>query len=314
MRIVIAVLLMVSSSLVSAFSLQPQRVAEGVYALVGPMTGRTPENLALNANFGFIVTHNGVILIDSGASSRGAKVIEQAIRTVTEQPVRWVINTGSQDHRWMGNRYFAEQGGEIIALQRTVNTQRGLATQHQASLKRSINAGTAETIPHYAAQPAPGDRGELTLGGIKVVLQWFGDAHFPGDAVVWLPQQQVLFSGDLIYVDRMLSLRPESYVTSWHQAFNNTMGHFSEVKIVPGHGQVCDIARARQDTGGYLGWLVNNIAPAAENWAGLEATLAEYGTAGQWQYLKNYEHLHRVNIHRAYVQFENNQSGELPSQ
>lgn len=313
MRILLTVCLFLLSSVAAAMTLQPERVADGVYALIGPMTGRTPANLALNANFGFIVTDSGVIVIDSGATTAGAKVIEQAIQTVTRQPVRWVINTGSQDHRWLGNGYFAAKGAEIIALQRTVNTQRSLASQHQASLKRSINADMTDTRPRYAAQPIPGDGGELTLGGLKVVLHWFGDAHFPGDVSVWLPQQKILFSGDLIYVDRMLSLRPESYVTSWHQAFNNAMEHFDPAAIVPGHGEVCDEVKARRDTGAYLGWLVEKIRPAAENWEGLDATLNSYGDIEQWQYLKNYEQLHRGNVHRAYVQFENNQSGELPS-
>lgn len=312
-KIVLTVWLLVLSSAVAAMSLQPHKVTDGVYALIGPMSGRTPENLALNANFGFIVTDSGVILVDSGASTRGAKVIEQAIKTVTDQPVRWVINTGSQDHRWLGNRYFADQGAVIIALQRTIDTQRHVAAQHQASLKRSINATPAETRAQYASRAMPGNRAALTLGQMPVELHWFGDAHFPGDAVVWLPQQQILFSGDLVYVDRMLSLRPESYVASWSPAFRQAMEQFDPIAIIPGHGQVCDEQKARRDTGDYLGWLVDKIRPMAENWEGLEATLARYGDADQWQYLKNYEFLHRGNVHRTYVQFENNQSGELPS-
>ena len=312
-KTVLATGLLLLSSAAAAMSLQPQKVADGVYALIGPMTGRTPENLALNANFGFIVTDKGVILIDSGASTLGAKVIDEAIQTVTQQPVRWVINTGSQDHRWMGNRYFAQQGAEIIALQRTVETQHSVVSQHQASLKRSINATPAETRPQYATRSMPGNRAALTPGGMPVELHWFGDAHFPGDAMVWLPQQQILFSGDLIYVDRMLSLRPESYVASWSPAVNQAMDYFDPLAIVPGHGQVCDEDKARRDTGDYLGWLVDKVGPMAENWEGLEAALAKYGDAAQWQYLKNYEFLHRGNIHRTYVQFENNQSGELPS-
>jgi len=304
---------MLISALAPAMSLTPQQVDDGVYALIGPTTGRTSENLALNANFGFIVTGEGVVVIDSGASGSGARVIAQAVRSVTEQPIRWVINTGSQDHRWLGNGYFAERGATIIALQRTVETQRGLAGQHLASLKRVLGEGMAGTRAAYAAEPLSGNRAELKPGGVAIELHWFGDAHFPGDVSVWLPQQQILFSGDLIYVDRMLSVRPESRVASWHQAFNGAMAAFAPKAIVPGHGNVCDVARARRDSGEYLAWLMENIRPAAENWEGLESTLAQYGDASRWEYLKNYDQLHRGNVHRSYVQFENNQTGELPN-
>ncbi|MHB9086177.1 MAG: MBL fold metallo-hydrolase, partial [Thiobacillus sp.] len=64
-----------------------------------------------------------MILIDSGVSLLGAKKIEAAIARVTKQPVRWVVNTGSQDHRWLGNDYFSRKGAEVIALARTAATQ-----------------------------------------------------------------------------------------------------------------------------------------------------------------------------------------------
>jgi hypothetical protein len=70
-------------------------VAENLYALVGPLGQRSAENDGLNANYGFIVTPRGMILIDSGASRLGAEKLAAAIRAVTSQPVRWVINTGS---------------------------------------------------------------------------------------------------------------------------------------------------------------------------------------------------------------------------
>ena len=87
-----------------AYEPRAEKVVANVYAIVGPLGQRSAGNDGLNANYGFIVTPTGVILIDSGASRLGAQKIEAAIGTVTKQPVRWVINTGSQDHRWLGNR------------------------------------------------------------------------------------------------------------------------------------------------------------------------------------------------------------------
>lgn len=312
MKAFLALMALLLAAPAQAFELAPQRIGEGVYALIGPTGARTYDNHALNANFGFIVTNDGVVLIDSGASRQGAQLLERAIHTVTDQPIRWVINSGSQDHRWLGNAYFKNQGARIIALQRTVRTQRQFADQHLAGLQKTLKDRLAGTEPHFAQEPLDSEDAVFGLGGVPIEVHWFGDAHFPGDAVVWLPRQKVLFSGDLIYVDRMLGVLPWSRVGSWRTTFDTALATLKPAVIVPGHGTVCDIDKAQRDTGAYLAWLLAEIKPAAENWAGLDATVEKHGNAAQWRYLENFAALHRGNINRSYVQFENNESGEVP--
>lgn len=312
MKTVLTGALLLLVSLVHAIELTPQRVAGNVYALIGPTAGRTYDNYGLNANFGFIVTDKGVVLIDSGAAYQAAPLLEKAIKHVTDKPVRWVINTGSQDHRWLGNGYFAQKGAQIIALERTVRTQREYADQELAALQPVLKERLANTKPVYASKPIPGNTAKLTLGTEPVEIHWFGDAHFPGDAVVWLPKQHILFSGDLVYVDRMLGVLPWSRVNSWRSALDTTLASLQPAIIVPGHGNVCDSKKAKQDTGAYLAWLESDIKPAAERWEGLDATVNKYGNEARWRYLENFDMLHRGNINRSYVQFENNETGEVP--
>lgn len=278
-------------------------VTDGVYAIVGPTGPRTYENHGLNNNQGFVVTDAGVVLVDSGASAEGAALIAAAVRKVTDQPIRWVINTGSQDHRWLGNDYFRRHGARIIALARTVDTQQHVTQEHLDRLRRVLRDRLAGTRPAYADKPAAGDRLDLAPGGVAMQLRWLGDAHFPGDAVLWLPEKRVLFSGDLIYVDRLLGVMPHSKVASWRQAFHRAEALQPEY-IVPGHGQVCDLARAQRDTGAYLDWLVPAVQAAAAEWEPLESVVARLGEAPQFAYLKNYESLHRGNVNRSYLQFE----------
>lgn len=308
-KLMSTIVLLALSTAVQAFELVPERVADGVYALVGPTGGRSYENHALNANFGFVVTGKGVLLIDSGASREGARVLEAAVRRVTDQPIRWVINTGSQDHRWLGNAYFADQGASIVALERTVRTQRRFADQHLDSLRRVLEDRLEGTEPRYAAEPIDAVEARRVLGGVPVELQWYADAHFPGDIVVWLPEQEVLFSGDHVYVDRMLSVHPWGPASSWREAYRAVRALPAE-RIVPGHGSVTDWDGADRDTAGYLDWLVSEVGAAAEDWEGLDATVERLGKAEQWQYLKNFDLLHRGNVNRVYVQFENGETGE----
>jgi hypothetical protein len=88
-----------------ALDVRFERIAEDVYAHIGDKGPRSQENEGLNANIGLVVTPAGTVLIDSGATFRSARKIHDAVTKVTRQPVRWVINSGGQDHRWLGNGY-----------------------------------------------------------------------------------------------------------------------------------------------------------------------------------------------------------------
>ena len=279
-----------------------EAVAEHTYAIVGPLGQRSPANDGLNANYGFIVTASGVILVDSGASRLGAEKIAQAIRAVTDKPVRWVVNTGSQDHRWLGNAYFAAQGAEIIALARTAATQAQFVEQQLAGLKNFLGDRLTGTAPLHAQKPLQQDSATLELGGETLVLA-YTDAHYPGDAWVWLPQRGVLFSGDLVYVDRLLGVLPMSSVRQGQKAFHR-LAALKPKAIVPGHGRVCDLAKAQAETGDYYDFLSEKIGAAAKDREPLDATLNKYADLPRFKGLENYDALHRANMNRAFVEFE----------
>lgn len=298
-----ALLLVFCSASAAALELKSTRVADDVYALIGPTGPRTYENYALNTNLGFVVTGEGVLLIDSGATFRTGPLIEQAVGRVTDQPIRWVINTGSQDHRWLGNGYFREQGAEVIALERTVRTQREFAGRHLDRLENVLEDRLGDTEPVHADRVLPGDSARLQPGGTEVVLRWFGDAHFPGDAVVWLPASGVAFTGDLVYLDRMLGIHPWSDVRSWRDAFHAFTG-LEPNRIVPGHGAVSDMDQARKETGDYLEWLVTEVEAAIDDWESLDDTVERLSDAPRFAHLRHFDSWHRTNINRTYLQIE----------
>ncbi|NOY66680.1 MAG: hypothetical protein GXP13_04635 [Gammaproteobacteria bacterium] len=81
-------------------------------------------NFGTNATFGIIVTNEGVILIDPGASYKAARYIHDTIKTITDQPVVLVINSGGEDQRWLGNSYFKSLGACIIASRAAIKYQK----------------------------------------------------------------------------------------------------------------------------------------------------------------------------------------------
>ena len=286
--------------------LKPVRVTQGIWALVGQTGPRTRQNFALNATFGVIVAKDGVILVDSGASAASAKVIDLAVRVATGKPVKWVINTGAQDHRWLGNGYFAAQGAKIIALKRTVKSQKAFAAGHMKRLKAVLKKRLAGTKPVYAAPALDTDHARLELGGVKLEISWPGPAHVPSNAIVWLPDERTVFAGDLVFMDRMLGVLDQiSDTAKWSKAFER-MAALKPVHVIPGHGAPGPLAKARRDTGDYLAWLVRTLTPLVADMTPLEDVLAKYRqTPAPFRHLQHHETWHPTNVARTYVQLEN---------
>jgi glyoxylase-like metal-dependent hydrolase (beta-lactamase superfamily II) len=286
------------------FEPKAQKVADKVYAIVGPLGQRSQANAGLNANYGFVVTDKGVILIDSGASAHSAAMLEKAVKVVTPQPVRWVLNTGSQDHRWLGNDYFASKGAQVHALAATVKTQQATAEQQIAGIRRFIGDQMNGTQPRHADVVHPGTEASLNLAGVQI--QWIDtSAHFPGDTMIHLPKASVTFTGDLVYVDRLLGVLPQSSVRKATLAFER-LGTMAPVHVVPGHGRVTNMAQAQKETGDYYRYLISNIGAAARNMDPMSETLDKFATPAQFKHLQNFKELHRGNMNRVFVDFESN--------
>jgi len=290
-------------ALAQSTALRAEAVAPGVWALVGPLAGPSRDNHALNATYGVLATPQGTILIDSGASAQGARLLAGMAQQLTGQPVRWVINTGSQHHRWLGNAELHQSGAQIIAHRRTVQTQRAGAAAQIGELTALLGDRFAGTEALHAERLLDGARSELTLGGVRIDVLDLGDAHFPGDVTVWLPASRIAFSGDLVYVERLLSLAPASNGRSWLAAFER-LAALAPARIVPGHGAPTDVATAQAQTGDYLRLVVNGVVRHAKEMAGVEAALAELGAAPAFAHLANFAQLHRANVNRAYLRAE----------
>lgn len=234
-------------------TLQPVPVAPNVYVVVGDLAGQTYENDGLNNNLGFVVSDAGVLVINTGPSARVARALHAAIRKITALPVKWVVNVNSQNHYWHGNGYFKSQGATILASQEAGQVMREMGAQQLATNKDLLKEKADGTVLTYPTELIA-DRRELKLGKTTVQLLHFGPAHTPGDLVVWLSQQKVLFAGDIIYTERLLAVIPISNTANWVLAFDKLVA-LNPQTIVPGHGRPTTIEVARRDTRDYLSFV-----------------------------------------------------------
>lgn len=233
-----------------AQALDTVKVTDGIYAFVGEMQQRSPTNLANNATFGLIVTHEGAVLVDPGGSWKGAKALHSAVRKVTDQPVRYVINTGGQDHRWLGNGYWKKRGATIIAAKAAVADHKDRGSMQLTMLTQLLKDSLDGTDPVYADVTFDSSH-KLNLDGLDIVIRHKGHAHTPGDSYVWVPSKKTIFSGDIVYVERILGVGPQSNTKRWIAAFD-AMAALKPKYIVPGHGGPTDLKRATAETRAYL--------------------------------------------------------------
>ncbi|MBZ0105968.1 MAG: MBL fold metallo-hydrolase [Sulfuricella denitrificans] len=284
-----------------AVTLSAHPVAENVYVIVGETGMRTYQNEGMNANSGFVVTDEGVVVIDSGPTWQVAKEIHRVIRKLTRQPVKVVVNTGGQDHRWLGNGYFKSIGAEIIAARPALADMQARGDMQLQELRKAIRKKAAGTRPVYPDRFFDSSE-NLKLGKQEIRLLYFYGGHTPGDSVVWLPQQGVLFSGDMIYVDRMLGVLPFSHTRNWLASFAE-MEKLEPRLIVPGHGQVCDLARARRDTRDYLTLLRDHMKQALDQGSDLQTAITSLDQSA-FGYLRHYDLLSGGNASRTYLELE----------
>lgn len=284
-----------------AAPLEVQALGTGVWAIIGPTTQRSAENLGNNATFGLIETSEGSILIDAGGSAAGAEALAHAAATVTSQPVRLVINTGGQDHRWLGNGWFHTQGAKIIASEAAVADQSARADAQMTAMQAQIgNDLFAGTTARHADETVTGQR-SLTMGGTEVTLIPTAGAHTPGDMIVWLADSRIAFTGDIVYHDRLLGVIDVSDTRNWLESFD-TLAALEPRIVVPGHGRPGPLRQAEEQTRDYLLTIRGEVHTVLEN-NGDEAAATAIDQ-GAFAHLANFDELAGRNALQTFIQME----------
>lgn len=245
------------------FDVKP--VAEGVYAAIA--RPHRPEN----ANSAFILLDDGVLVVDTASTPSSARALIAEIRKLTPKPVKWVVNTHFHwDHYW-GNQAFVEAfpNVEIVSSQRTrLDMERmGLGNPLLARWSVEIPATIADwkrqleqtteldrrqrlteriqgweaALPELKAmRPAlptlTFERRLVLHSGIRTVeLLWLGRGHTTGDVVVYLPQQHVMATGDLLAGDTpyIADITPYEWIRTLEE-----LEKFDFDIAIPGHGDV----------------------------------------------------------------------------
>ena len=142
---------------------------------------------------------------------------------------------------------------------------------------------------------------DLNIGGVEIQIRHPGTAHTPGDSFVWLPKSRVVFSGDIVYLERMLGIFAFSNSGSWVEAFKAVAALEPKI-VVPGHGAPASLNEAQAQTFDYLVALRTKVRAVLEGGGAIEDGIAVDQSA--FAHLANYSTLARRNAQQVYMELE----------
>jgi glyoxylase-like metal-dependent hydrolase (beta-lactamase superfamily II) len=211
-----------------------QRLAPEVYAILGD-TGRGVEG---RPNAGFVNTSEGIVVVGGLASPLQGTAVVRTIRTVSRRPISWLVLYAHHPDMQFGAISLRRAGAKVIAHpNRAVLAAEAGYDAMVADWDAVV--GLQELVGfEYADTPdrPVTDTAALVMGGRRLELIHPGDAHSSGDLMLWLPQERILFAGDILVPDGVTMV-----VDGGSAALLKALDLIDSLHprvIVPGHGAI----------------------------------------------------------------------------
>ncbi len=283
--------------------MQPQQAAPGAWYVQGLSEAGSSANQNFIANAGFVVTAQGVVVIDAlGTPALAQRMLDQ-IRRITTQPVSHVIVTHYHPDHFYGLQTFKAMGARIIAHRAARDYLHSEQAQARLAASRQTMAPWVDNQTRLidADDWLDAER-TLSVGGVLFQIKPMGPAHTPEDLVVYLPEKKLLFAGDLVFGNRVPFVG-QSDSGQWAKALDALLS-FDATVIVPGHGPASTQARADlQLTRDYLLHLRRTMGQAARD---MEPFDAAYQSADwrHFEHLPMFQLVNRINAYNTFLLME----------
>lgn len=279
---------------------KPVKVAERVWSAIGATAPPTFENSGHNNNLSFIITDEGVVVVNAGDNYLLAQSLHQEIKALTDKPVKYVVLENGQGHAMLGSNYWQQQGAIVIAHEdaaEEIAANGPAIIDRMRSRNRDKAMGTELTMPDETFS----DEKIIELGGVQIELRNIGPAHSPGDILVWLPQQKLVITGDIAFHQRLLPVFEHTDTAAWVETWDNFVALNADY-IIPGHGEPTDLLQVTTYTVDYLRHMREQIATLLDNGGSLIDAYEVDQSA--YAHLDTFNELARQNAGRIYRAME----------
>ena len=217
----------------------PKQLSKHVWMIPAHDPFPTADNQGMMSNIVFVVTREGVVVIDTGASLQIGQMVLRMIKTVTSKPVLAVFNSHFHGDHWLGNHAFVEALGPklpIYSLDYTTEQIRG----HEGPLWRNLmerwtnqsTTGTQIVPPNQSTRHGQ----EFRFGEVTLRMHHYGQAHTQGDLTVEVVEDKVFHVGDLAMENRIANIDDGSYPGTFKTFDRLTKAGGPGALYVPCHG------------------------------------------------------------------------------
>ena len=278
----------------------PIQISDNVWSSIGATAPPSYENSGHNNNLSFIVTSQGVVVVNAGDNYLLAQSLHHEIRKITDLPVKYVILENGQGHAMLGSNYWKEQGAEIVAH---VDTKNVILEKGEDRFINMIEGRRDKGLNTQLVEPdiVFEDKYIIELGGERIEALYLGPAHSPGDISVWLPGQKLVIAGDIAFHERLLPVMEHTDTAGWIETWE-AFEALGAIKIIPGHGGPTDYSQVQKYTLDYLTYMRAEIAKLIDEGGELQDAYKIDQSA--YSHLDTYFELARQNAGRIFREME----------
>ncbi|SFP35519.1 MBL fold metallo-hydrolase [Hydrogenimonas thermophila] len=279
------------------YGLSPKQVAPKLYCFFGDLQVPNTENNGNMVNTCYIDAGSGWIVFDSGPTYLYAKEAFSVMQSVKTQPVLAVFNSHVHDDHWLGNGFYHEKGVMIYGPKNFSSNHLATPTRIEIAIKPLFYKGTVPVAPDRLIS----DSRTLKIGNITLqILAFSHPAHTFSDIAVFIPNEKILLAGDLVFNDRLPSLRDGS-LSGWLKAVKK-LKNLQWSVMVGGHGYKTG-SDAMNFIEAYLNKLYIEVKRAIEDDIDMvDVTKKVY--LPEYHKMVLYKMLHGKNVIKAYEELE----------
>lgn len=279
-----------------------REIAPGVFVHEGRYETFAPSNAGDTSNSGFIVGDKAVAVVDTGGSAHVGEALLRAIRSHTQLPIKYVINTHMHPDHVFGNAAFEGERPAVVGHHKLARALAARASHYLAIneelLGKPAFAGTRIVPPTLPVE----DKLELDLGGRTIVVEAHKTAHTDNDVTVFDKTTGTLFLGDLLFAKHVPAL--DGSIRGWLAFLDQLETRKDVARVVPGHGPASidwpDSLAAQKR---YLAKVADDVRALIKQGKTLTEAMSSAGLSERdaWLLFKEY---HSRNVSAAFAELE----------
>ncbi|HEY7644466.1 MAG TPA: quinoprotein relay system zinc metallohydrolase 2 [Hyphomicrobiales bacterium] len=276
-------------------------IAPGVFVHQGRIEMQSPENQGDMANAGFVVGSESVAVIDTLGSAVVGERLRNAVRSVTDKPIRHVINTHMHPDHVFGNVVFKQDDPAFVANRKLARGLASRAERYLATNKRMLGEQAFQGIEVVLPTVLVDSTMSLDLGGRTLLLETQRTAHTDNDLTVTDSATNTLFLGDLLFSVHVPTL--DGSILGW-LALIDDLKKRNAARVVPGHGpHAMELPEAFDPEQRYLATIVADVRKLIKEGKTLEdaTKTAGFEERNAW---KLFNHYNVRNVTAAFAELE----------